>query len=35
MEMDESDETVLDYGDPADPTTTKRARLPKVTVRRR
>ena len=35
VEMDESDETVLDYDDPSDPRTTKRARLPKVTVRRR
>ena len=35
VEMDDSDETVLDYPDPADPNTTKRARLPKVTVRRR
>ena len=35
VEMDESDETVLDFTDPADPGVTKRARLPKVTVRRR
>ena len=35
VEMDDSDETVLDYPDPADPATIKRARLPKVTVRRR
>lgn len=35
VEMDDSDETVLDYDDPADPTNVKRARLPKVTVRRR
>lgn len=35
IEMDDSDETILDYGDPADPTIVRRARLPKVTVRRR
>jgi flagellar motility protein MotE (MotC chaperone) len=35
VEMDDSDETLLEYSDPADPDTTKRARLPKVTVRRR
>lgn len=35
IEMDDSDETVLDYGEPADPTIVRRARLPKVTVRRR
>ncbi len=35
VEMDDSDETVLDYLDPADAHITKRARLPKVTVRRR
>ena len=35
VEMDDTDETVLDYPDPADPDITKRARLPKVTVRRR
>jgi hypothetical protein len=35
VEMDDSDETVLDYDDPADPTNVKRARLPRVTVRRR
>ncbi|RNI21089.1 DUF3375 domain-containing protein [Flexivirga caeni] len=35
VEMDDSDQTVLDYDDPADPTATKRARLPKVTVKRR
>ena len=34
IEMDDTDETVLDYPDPADPDITKRARLPKVTVRR-
>jgi hypothetical protein len=34
VEMDDSDETVLDYEDPADPTGVKRARLPKVTVKR-
>lgn len=35
VEMDDSDETVLDYDDPRDPTSSRRARLPKVTVRRR
>ncbi len=35
VEMDDSDETVLDYEDPEDSTGTKRARLPKVTVKRR
>ena len=35
VEMDGSGETVLEYSDPADPDVTKRARLPKVTVRRR
>lgn len=35
IDMDDTDETVLDYPDPADPAVTKRARLPKVTVRRR
>lgn len=35
VELDEADETVLDYNDPGDPAITKRARLPKVTVRRR
>jgi len=35
VEMDDTDETVLEYSDPTDPGTTKRARLPKVTVRRR
>ncbi|MGU3499450.1 DUF3375 domain-containing protein [Mycobacterium sp. C31M] len=34
IEMDDSQETVLDYGDPDDPNVTKRARLPKVTVKR-
>lgn len=34
IEMDDTDETVLDYQDPQDPEITKRARLPKVTVRR-
>jgi len=33
--MDDTDETLLEYSDPADPEITKRARLPKVTVRRR
>ena len=35
VDMDDTDETVLEYTDPAAPDTTKRARLPKVTVRRR
>ncbi len=35
VEMDESEETLLEYADPADPDILKRARLPKVTVRRR
>lgn len=35
VEMDDCEETVLDYDDPADPGSTKRARLPKVTVKRR
>ncbi|MGB0876597.1 MAG: DUF3375 domain-containing protein [Mycobacterium sp.] len=35
VDMDETDETLLEYTDPADPDITKRARLPKVTVRRR
>lgn len=35
VEMDETDETVLEYADPSDPHVTRRARLPKVTVRRR
>lgn len=35
VDMDDNDETLLEYSDPADPDTTKRARLPKVTVRRR
>ena len=35
IDMDDTDETVLDYPDPADPEVVKRARLPKVTVRRR
>lgn len=35
IDMDDTDETVLHYPDPADPDVTKRARLPKVTVRRR
>ena len=34
VEMDPDGETVLDYPDPADPDVTRRARLPKVTVRR-
>jgi flagellar motility protein MotE (MotC chaperone) len=35
VEMDDSVETLLEYSDPADRDTTKRVRLPKVTVRRR
>lgn len=35
VELDGSEQTVLDYADPVDPAITKRARLPKVTVRRR
>lgn len=35
VDMDDSEETVLEYPDPTDRDTTKRARLPKVTVRRR
>lgn len=35
VDMDDTDETLLEYTDPADPEITKRARLPKVTVRRR
>ncbi|WP_109510454.1 DUF3375 domain-containing protein [Nocardioides speluncae] len=35
VEMDDTDESILEYDDPSDPETTKRARLPKVTVRRR
>ena len=35
VEMDEFDETILDYDDPSDPAIVRRARLPKVTVRRR
>lgn len=35
VEMDEDDETLLEFTDPADPELTKRARLPKVTVTRR
>ena len=35
VDMDDADETLLEYSDPADPDSTKRARLPKVTVRRR
>lgn len=34
VEMDDTDETVLDYADPSDPAVIKRARLPRVTVRR-
>jgi Protein of unknown function (DUF3375) len=35
VDMDDTDESLLEYSDPADPGITKRARLPKVTVRRR
>jgi len=35
VDMDDTDETLLEYSDPAAPDVTKRARLPKVTVRRR
>ena len=35
VEMDDADETLLEYSDPSDPDMIKRARLPKVTVRRR
>lgn len=35
VELDDSEEMLLEYPDPADPDTTKRARLPKATVRRR
>ncbi|MFT4167045.1 MAG: DUF3375 domain-containing protein [Microlunatus sp.] len=35
IEMDDGEETLLEYPDPADPEIVKRARLPKVTVRRR
>lgn len=35
VEMDDSDETVLEYDDPNELMGTKRARLPKVTVKRR
>lgn len=34
IDMDETDHTVLEYADPTDRQVTKRARLPKVTVRR-
>jgi hypothetical protein len=35
VEMDDADEMLLEYNDPSDPDTIKRARLPQVTVRRR
>ena len=35
IEMDDSDVTILDYPNPEDPEKTSRARLPKVTVKRR
>lgn len=35
VDMDDTDESLLEYCDPADTGITKRARLPKVTVRRR
>ncbi len=34
IDMDDTEETVLEYPDPADRDVTKRARLPKVTIRR-
>lgn len=34
IELDEGAETLIDYPDPTDPEITKRARLPRVTVRR-
>jgi hypothetical protein len=34
VEMDDADESVLEYDDLSDPESTKRARLPRVTVRR-
>lgn len=34
VELDEAEEMVVDYADPDDPSRAKRARLPKVTVRR-
>ena len=35
IDIDASDETLLEYPDPNDPDTIRRARLPRVTVRRR
>jgi hypothetical protein len=35
VDMDGADETLLEYPDPTDSGIAKRARLPKVTVRRR
>ena len=35
IDLDDTDETVLEYPDAGDPDIIKRARLPKVTVRRR
>ncbi|MFL1597501.1 DUF3375 domain-containing protein [Gordonia amicalis] len=35
VDIDDTEETLLEYPDPDDPDTTKRARLPRVTVRRR
>ncbi|GAB92300.1 DUF3375 domain-containing protein [Gordonia rhizosphera] len=35
VDIDDTDEMLLEYPDPDDPDTTKRARLPRVTVRRR
>ncbi len=36
VDIDDTEETLLEYPDPPDdPDTTKRARLPRVTVRRR
>lgn len=34
VELDDTDETILDFVDPTDPDSFRRARLPKVTVRR-
>ncbi len=35
VEMDDANETLLEYDDPFDADAVKRARLPKVTVRRK
>ena len=34
VELDDSDQTLIEYCDPDNPDVTTRARLPKVTVRR-